>query len=418
MAFFERTSEQIITSSLSQLSQYSNITRLSPGAKARLLLDITSKEQGSQHQTFDEGLLQAFIKYADSRFLGFFGDMLNLPIKEAQHAYDTTNNFMFYVSSGSFGDINSGSDFTIPSGTIVSTVPSDGTIITPGIEEQPVIRYITTEDVVCYSGQSFVYVPIRAQIEGTFYNIPRNVLLQHNYTGYTLSSTNRLKCINQYSISNGEERESPESYRFRLQNIFKARQLAVPVAIRLAALSVPGVSNIKEVICEQGPGTYSIYILSTTPTTSAQLLTEVANVVGQVTGMGNRPFILAPVPLGIEVIAAINWSVKATPNDISRGYINMRNALEARLNRTDIGEEITFDELRDLLVNTSQYALSIGMDVPNQFEEKYIYKQDPITGGVTRNLVTGKKITPLYNERIILETSGTDHGIRFITRQE
>lgn len=417
MAFFERTTEEIAANAVEKLSQRSNITRLSPGSKTRLILDIVSEEQGNQHQIFDENLMQAFLKFANTRFLEFLGDMLNEPIREATHAEATDDNFMFYVSSGTFGDINGGADISINAGEVVSTVPSDGTIITPGIESQAKIEYVTTEAATALNSRSFIYVPVRARVEGSDSNIPRNVLREHNVTGYLLSSTNRLKCTNQYSISNGEDRESPESYRFRLQNLFAARQQAIPAAVRLAALSVPGVSNIKEVTCEQGPGSYSVYILSTTPTTSSQLLREVSSFVSTVSAYGVRPFILAPEPLGLEFVCAINWSTKATTDDISRGYILMRNALEDRLNRTDIGEEITFAELRDVILSASEFALSIGDATPNKFEEIYVYRRDQETGGVTRNLTIGEKVTPLYNERVILQTSGTHHGIRFLTRQ-
>lgn len=417
MAFFERTTEEIVSASLEKLSRRTNITQLSPGSKARVLTDIVSEEQGNQHVTFDENLMQVFLKYADLRFLEFFGDMMNEPIIGATHAVDETNNFMFYVSSGTFGDINGGAQFVIPAGGIVHTVPADTGIVTPGIEEQPSIEYTIIEDVVAEADASFVYAPIRARIEGSFSNVPRNVLLRHNVTGYLLSSDNLLKCTNNDAISSGEDRESAESYRFRLQNLFRARQLAVPVAVRLAALAVPGVSDIKEVLCEQGPGTFSLYILSSTPTTSSRLLEEVSRVVAQVTGYGNRQFILAPEPLGLELICKVIWSPRATREDISRGYIVMRDSLGERLSRVTIGEEVTFAELRDVMLAASEFAVAIGEAEPNKFEEKYVYRRDPLTGGVTRNLVVGDKITPLYNERLILETSGTHHGIRFLTRQ-
>jgi uncharacterized phage protein gp47/JayE len=417
MAFFERTTDEIVSSALSDLSRYSNITRLTPGAKARLLLDIVSKEQGNQHQVFDENILQVFLKYADSKFLDFFGDMMNLPRREATHAFVEDENFMFFVNSGTFGSINGGSNFLIPAGTLVFTTQIITNVVTPGIEPQPVIRYVTTEDITAFSNLSYVYAPIRASIEGSESRVERGLLQNHNFTGYLSSSTNPLKCTNKYSISNGDERESTESYRYRLQNIFKARQLAIPMAVRLAALSVPGVSNVKEVLCEQGPGTASLYVLTSTPTTSQSLLEEVNSIVAKVTGLGNRIFVLAPEPLGIELICAVNWSTKATADDISRGYIRMRDSLSNRLGRVDMGEEVTFADLRDTILNSSEFAISIGDNQPNKFEEKYIYRRDPVTNGATRNLTEGDKIVPLYNERVILETSGTNHGIKFLTRQ-
>lgn len=419
MTFFERTTEEIVSKSLDKLSRYTNITQLTPGGKTRALLDIVSEEQGIQHSIFDENLMQPFVRYADDRFLGFFGDMKNLPRIESSFSSSLeTDNFLFYVSSGTFGDINSGSDIIIPAGQIVSTVPVDSAVITPGLQDQQVITYVTTSIITCSSASSIAYGSIKATIEGASFNVPRNVLNKHTFSAYALSSSSLLKCTNKYSISNGENRESDQSYRYRLSNINKARQGELPISVRLAALSVRGVADIKEVPCEQGCGSYSIYVRATTPTPSPALLREVSNACASVTNPGIRVFVLAPEPIGVELVCGINWSSNATKDNIQIGYQIMRNLLEDKLNKTKIGEEVTLSDLVDLILSGSQFANSIGINSPNKFESTYLYRRDPVTDGVVRNLMSGDKITPLYNERVILETSTKSRGIQFLTRQQ
>jgi uncharacterized phage protein gp47/JayE len=416
MAFFERTEEEIVSASIDSMSQYTNITQLSPGGKTRFLLDTVAREQSLQHKIFDTNLMNAFIKYADSKFLDFFGDMFNLPRNEATHAYDDTDNVMFYVASGDFGDLNSDSDFTIPVGTSITTVPYEGTIITPGLETQAVIQYATTSSVTCVSDQSFVYVPVRAVFEGRNADVPKNVLNKHSYTSFMSGTQNRIKCTNRFSISNGEDRESDDSYRYRLANLFRAREMAVRSSIRLAALSVPGVSDIKEVMCEQGPGSFSLYITGLTPTTSPKLLQEVSSAVIPVVAYGVRPFILAPISIGLEFVAAVKWSSRATTAQIANGYTTMRNALERKLNSIKIGEEILLSDLIDVLLASTSLANSIGDTRSNKFEEVYAYRTNPSGTGSIRNLVVSDVVVPMYNERIILETSGRFRGIQFVTR--
>lgn len=416
MAFFQRTQREIVSDALDRLRSTTNINQLAPGSKARFILDTVSKEQQNQHKVFNVNLMQAFIKYADGRFLDFFGDMLNLPRRESTHAESDSENFMFYVSTGTFGNINSGNNITIPAGTVVKTVPYEGAVITPGIEEQAIIKYITTQEVVCQSSQQYAYVPIRAMIEGRNSDVPRNVLSAHEFESYTLSTAGGLKCTNRYAISNGEDRETDDSYRFRLSELFEASNLAVFAAIRLAAISVPGVADIKEVMCEQGPGTYSIYIKSLTPTTSPRLLQEVTTACQSVTAFGVRLFILSPSPIGLEFVASVTWNPRATTAQIATGYRDMRNALESFMNDTDIGAEIYYSDIIDTLLQATPYAFSIGATNSNKFEEIYAYRNDPITAGTVRNIITGDKITPLYNERVILKTSGRHRGIQFMTR--
>lgn len=417
--FFERTTESIVLNSLDKLSKYTNFSQLTPGSKARAFLDIFSDEQGIQHSIFDENLMQTFIRYADDKFLSFFGDIKNLPRLESSFASaSNSDNFYFYVTSGTFGDINSSSDFTIPKGTIVSTVAIDSALVTPGLSEQEVISYVTTDNVLCSADASIVYCPIRAVIEGSSSNIPRNVLNQHDFSAYSLSSSNRLKCTNKYSIANGEERESTEAYRYRLLNIDNAREGAIPIALRLAALSTRGVSDIVEVPCEQGCGSYTIYVQALAPTPSQRLLTEVSQACSLVATHGSRIFVLAPTPIGVELICTVNWKPNTTLANISEGYRVARLAIENRLNKTKIGESIDLSELVDLIVSSSVYIKSVGYISPNKFEETYVFRKDPLTDGVSRNLFTNQIIEPLYNERIILETSTKSRGISFITKQQ
>jgi uncharacterized phage protein gp47/JayE len=415
MVFFDRTKEEIVAEALSKLSSNTNITQLSPGSKARFLLDTVSSEQAAQHEIFDTNLMQAFIKYANGRFLDFFGDMMNLPRIEPTHADATDNNFMFYVDSGTFGSINGGSGFTIPAGTTVSTIPYSGNIITPGIQDQPVIQYRTLSAITCATGEQAVYAQIRSFIEGSYSDVPRNVLKQHNFSSYSGAANNLLKCTNRYAVSNGTDRESDENYRYRLANVFRARNLGTFMAVRLAALSTPGVANIKEVSSEQGPGTFSVYVRGLTPTPGPALLQSVTSSIINVAPYGVRPFILAPNTLGLEFLAYVSWHRKATATDISRGYQAMRDALESKLNNLDIGETIVLDTLIDAMLEVAPLALSIGGNKVNAFDEVYVTRGDSV-GGFVRSLIMGTEIVPLYNERIILETANRFRGVQFITR--
>jgi len=415
--FFKRTEEEIVGNAMDELSASTNITQLSPGSTARTLLEIVSREQGRQHSTFDYALLQSFIRFAEDKHLDLLGDMLNVPRIPSAKASVEDDNFIFYVSSGYFGDINGGLDITIPKGTVVSTVPYDGEIVTPGIESQPTIKYVTTEEAICDASDSTQTVPIEAEFEGTRSNVPRNVLNQHNFTAYSSSSSGLLKCTNKFSIATGKDRESPQSYRYRLSNIFKAREIGHNVSIRLAALSVPGVTEVKQVNAEQGPGTFSIYVRSSTPTTSPNLLSQVALSVQSVTAGGVSAFVLAPEPLGVEFVATVKFISRATQQNITDTYIAIRNTAENFINTLSIGEELNLTFLVDEITQASPYISSIGAEKINSFDHVYLYRYNSFGDSPDRSEFHGNKIKPLYNERVILETNTRHHGIKFISRK-
>lgn len=416
MPFFPREEKDIISESLQRMNNQTNITQLAPGGKARFFLTSIIREQARQQNTFDANLLQSYIKYSDGKFLDFFGDMLNIPRIEATHAESQNNNFMFFVQSGQFGDLNNGASFSIPSGTTVGTVPFEGNTVTPGLEYQSVIEYKTVEPVTCEPTSSYVYAPIRASVEGSYSSVPRNTLQQHSFNGYSLASRNGLKCTNKFAIDNGVDRERDESYRYRLSNIFTARNQAIYASIRLAALSIPGVSDVVMVNAEQGPGTFGLYIKSLTPSVSPELVTSVSNAVNEVVGYGIRPFISAPKTLGLEFVAAVNWSSRATAEEIAVGYTAMRNAVENTINNLDIGEALDLEDLIQVMLEAAPKANRIGRNLVNTFEEVYAHRYSPKSNSVTtRNLIFTDTISPLYNERILLETSTRYRGIQFLT---
>lgn len=411
----------MIANGLEALRNNTNITQLSPGSKTRFLLDAMTEEQAAQHELFDTNLAQAYIRWADARYLDFFGDMLNIPRLESQRGFVDVEdqNFLFFVDGGTFGDINSGQDINIPSGTIISTPTPEIELRTfeadnNEILAQQVIEYELISPVLCPSSRSYAYGQIRAKIEGSISDVPRNVLKKHSFSSYTLSNNNRLKCTNKYAVANGRNRETDGSYRYRLMNAFKARERANRMAIRLAALSISGVSDVVEINCEQGPGTFSLYVESTTPTVSPRILNNVERVVESVCAYGVRPFVVAPKSLGVELVIAVQWKKDTTEQIKSIGYAAIRDAVELFLSNVPMGESLNLQDLATGVSISHPAIQAIGLQKAGEFEQVYIYRLSPDNIGTRKSLFTGTIIEPLYNEKIILETNTNDRGVIFI----
>lgn len=420
MPFFPVSKDDMVSNGLRVLRDYSNITQLSPGGKARLLLDSTTDEQYAQHRLFDENLAQAFIRWAEDRFLDYFGDMLNIPRIQATTAETTIEdkNFMFYVDGGTFGDLNNQLDMVIPAGEEISTPDFPTERPTYATDDyrprQNKIVYDLVDSLTLPSGSSFAFGKIRARVEGIASDVPRSVLTQHSFTNYVLSSTQRLRCTNKYAISSGSDRETDRAYRYRLMNAFKARERGNKLAVRLAALSIPGVADVTEVNYEQGPGTFSMYVQALTPTTSPVLIEKVQTVVEEVNAFGTRPFVLSPLPLGVELVLAVNWKSSSSQTDQSSGYAAIRNAVENYMNLLAIGESLDLEELASIVTKAHPAIQGIGIEKSGAFEEVYVYRMSADQTNARKTLFTNQVIEPLYNERIILETDTKSRGIIFL----
>jgi uncharacterized phage protein gp47/JayE len=414
MPFFPRPKEEIAAANIKLLNENTNLTQLTPGAKARFFIDAIASEQGRQYSVFNLNLVQAYLQYADGKFLDLFGDLFNLPRLESINAETEDDNFLFYVDSGNFGAINNGSGFVVKSGTSIFSPQYSGSIVTPGLSATNDHTYVVTQDVNCEAGSSFAYAKIRATKEGRAGNIPRNVLIGHNFVSYAMSSSRVLKCTNRFPIDSGDDRETDGAYRYRLMQVIKSKEKATRAAIYLAALSVPGVSNVNIVSCEQGPGSISVYVLGTAPTTSPKLIEKVTTSVGAVTSDGVRLFVLGPRPIGLEFLIGLNWSPRATEEEKNIDKGNIRTAIERELRGLGMGDSLDLQRVILSILNNSSYVLSIGKAEPNKFEDVYIYRSVTDGVGYTRTRLLADVISPLYNEKIILETSNAYQGIQFV----
>jgi uncharacterized phage protein gp47/JayE len=414
MPFFSRSKQDIVIDGLQKLRQNTGITQMSPGGKARFFIDTVAEEHSSMNEVFDANLLQAFLSSSEGKFLDFFGDMLQVPRLEPVNARSVADNFMFYVDTGSFGDINNGTDFSVPAGTRVMVPPYDGTIITPGLTSSEDVLYRLKESVICKAEESFVYGKIEATVEGRFGNVPSGVLKLHNFTGYANAASGLLKCNNRYSIDSGDERETDGAYRFRLMQAFRSKERATRTAIRLAALSVPGVSDIQMVAREQGPGTFSVYIKGLTPTPSPQLIESVTFAINSVGGEGEKAFILPPSIIGVEFIVHVNWRPNTSDLEKNSQYNTIRENIESFLNGMNIGGFLTLDSVVSVILSSAPNATSIGFDNANKLEEVYIYRGGGNYSLPVRSKFLSDTIYTMYNERIVLETSTSYRGIKFI----
>jgi hypothetical protein len=127
---FEKSFEQLQADFISELTSNTNITRTTPGSKARTLSEIFNKKLNKSYQDFDINFLRSFLPFAQGRFLDHLGDMLNIPRLGSLRASAPASSELvrIYVETGTFGDLNSGNDINVPIGTVVSTLPFGGGI--------------------------------------------------------------------------------------------------------------------------------------------------------------------------------------------------------------------------------------------------------------------------------------------------
>jgi uncharacterized phage protein gp47/JayE len=404
MPFFSRSELELVSQSIEDLSTNTNLTRLGPGGKARAIVEAVNRRLSEAYSIFDINLARAFLSSAQGQYLDLFGDMLALPrlTSSAAKIDSDLQSLKFYVDSGTFGTINGGNSFIIPRGTVVSTKPNETGIT---------FRILT--DILCSSTVTSVWFSAEATIPGEGSNIGSNSLIYTSFIGYSDYVNNTLKVTNIHPVGNGVNFESDANYRYRLSLRVLEAEAANETAIRLAALSSPGVADIVLIPYYRGIGSFGIIIKSVTPTVSTNLIDVVTANVKKVQGLGTLAYIRGPKELGVSFKVQITYKSKISTDDLDTIEISLKDLMTNYVNSLDIGETLYLNRMLSELYTISSEVVNIGT-TNKPFEESYIYKPTRLEDNKIRQTLLGD-YAPESDERIIVEP-GVSNPITFVRK--
>lgn len=394
MPFFNRTYQENLGDCLEDLSVGTNISRLSPGGKARAILESVNKRLDEAFDIFDLNLARAFVSSAPGQFLDLIGALLGVDRQPSVSAgVDADMQVLqWYVDEGTFGNLNSSAQMIIPSGTVISTQANNGGI-----------TYRTTEQVILPPSGSSAFFAAEAVIPGEASNVGTNQLVHHSFTGYTDYLNNTLLVRNIHQIASGKNIESDANYRFRIANQALAAEAANRTAIRLACLSTPGVADVSLIPRYKGIGTFGCVIKSVTPTVSQNLIDSVTANVYRVQNLGSVAFIRGPKETGIVLRTTIYYARRLPSDQLDDIEENLREVITDSVNSLDHGDPLLIDRLSSELFAISDEIQNLG-EVDKPFEEIYIYKNSKLEDNKVRGALLGDYY-PETDERVIIEPS-------------
>jgi uncharacterized phage protein gp47/JayE len=394
MPLFAESQEKIFADILYEVVNNTVITRSSPGSKMRALTEALSKKLGIMYNTFDLNVTQAFINGARGRYLDFIGSMFNVQrLGETRARISSTDlNLKFYTDVGTFGTINGASSILIPAGTIVSSLPNgEGT------------KYRLPVGVILDSAESVTYVPAEALQAGPVANVGKNTLKFHDFTNYADNTNSTLKVTNEADISTGAPVESEANYRFRISNQVIAAESANATAVRLAALNVPGVSDVILLPQDQGIRSFGLLVQSITPTVPASLVSAVQTTVDRVMAYGITSTVRAPVQLGISVKGSLKLRKSVSSSERNTILSTVTANVTDYLNNLRVGEDFILNELIERVMASSTLIKNLG--IPGQpFDELYLWSPTRLNDNrVSSSLVKLGNYTPQSDEKISVE---------------
>ena len=403
--FYEDKYSELMSDAIQELRATTDISQLTPGAKARALLEITNRELGAAYRSFSSDFIKGYIKEARGENLDLIGDLMGLTRGQAtRNDIESSNQIQkFYVETGTFGSINEingvQTSFTIPTGVLIQTLVPEG--------QQP-IQYRLSEDVVCAAGETSAYGAIQAVDYGIVANVGDASLTQHNYELYQDYRVGTLKTKNIEGIAFASDVESDANYRYRIINQTLASESANLISIRMAALSVPGVADVWLDEYSHGIGTGAVYIKGVTPVVNENLIATVQSAVDSVKAYGNFIDVKSPSLVGVELTIGLNLIQRRRQLEEEALVARVRDTLYNYINSLDINQALEVDLLIRSVLRVDSNIKSIGVPT-RQIEYLYIWKNSAAEDNRVRRLATGGYVARNF-ERIVVEYTELPEG--------
>lgn len=181
--------------------------------------------------------------------LDSWGNLLGVPRRVAKQAGTTGFSRAVRLSN------NSGGSVVVPSGTRIFK------------ESDPRIAFFTTEAVSVAGGGS-TDVHVTAAEIGEIFNVSIGELNRHSMPDAALTVTNILP------IQNGSFLESDGSYRDRIIQELRRRNVLNPETLVALLRSVPGVRDVFLLDLNRGDGTFDVVIVPYNETAASQVVSE------------------------------------------------------------------------------------------------------------------------------------------------
>lgn len=227
-------------------------------------------------------------------------------------------NVAFYVSSGTFGDINGGAPITLPAGTQLNSAENQNDLGSR-------IVFKTTEETVLQAGSSIGYVACRALASGTIANLGGGMLSNHDFTAYTAATG--LECVNFYAILTGRPQELDRNYKFRLSRRYDTLVSSNNSKLHLEALRVPGVLDTRIVNGYYGVGSVGVIVLGPENQSNAQTLRGVQARLSQLQGPSSTFSAVAATSVSFDIELKLTPTRSLSTSEKRQLELQVRRAL-------------------------------------------------------------------------------------------
>lgn len=392
MALFAKDSNEILQKAIDFLSQNTALNATSPGSKVRAIAETLKTLTADAYTVFDTNVAIGFVYGASGKYLEWLGDIFGLQKRKAStaDASDSHQVIKFFTIDGTFGSINNNQDIVIPYGTEVWAELNGAKV-----------RFTVSSEVTLPKNDSEKYISVSAILPGAQSNVPAGAVRYHNFNSYADFKRGVLRVLNLDSIANGQDEESDDNFRFRIINNKLSAMAANETAIRLAALSVPGVADVRISDRYFGAGTAYVFIKSTTPMLSEAILARVQEEIDVVKAGGFNVLAMGPDYKYVEVELSVAFKDRTTADEIEQARESIRTVITSYINNLDIAEPLIINEMANRVFSSHPKIKSIG--IPGRYFDRITVLTPVMSKYMRYNTLTD--YTPGSNAKLLASSN-------------
>lgn len=374
---YTKTKDQILNQMLQSLQKNSGITAVHPGAIARAFAEAIAVEVGDLYQALKFSVDQTSLATAKGRALDLIGELYSVRrrnISTEAEQERSSYNIEFYISTPQSGDI------TIPKDTLIfNDVTSFST-------QQ--YEYKLVQDVTIIAGTTRVFGRVIANFEGNDFTAAVATLTKHNFTA--IDGT-LVFCSNPKEVYSMMNMESDELFRLRISRSIKESSYGTNESLRLNALGIQGVRDVRVRESSYGLGSCDIIVVPESQRIDAGLVQSVLQTLSAKKPVGIKLNIRMADRIPVNVVANI-----VVPSGLSQQVltaVETQAALFTKryLNSMTIGSSLSFGDIESQIRSSSDFIKSVnilsisanGQEVPKGMFRINSDKEYMIAGSVS-----------------------------------
>ena len=325
----------LIDETLAELANRTGMNASAPESVTRALVEGPVTRLSELWSNFTDRELQMQLSTASGQGLDQLGQLVGVGRLSQSIGASSTYGMKFYLDA--------------PAATPVMITA--GTLVWDPTSPQQLFQTIFVTTIA--AGEKETFVSVQARYAGSYYLANAGQLVASN-------GPSGVKCVNLEGIA-GSSTEGDDSYRYRIGEALRARNVVSPDAIRAKLLEYPGIIDVQLLPYRRGVGTLDIVVFTAVTKPSQTLLDSVRDYAAQLVAYGVTVKVYAPVYHTVDLTVRVAFAPSTTIDDRATFRSLASAAITQYINAMTLGSSVYMDRVEYEVLGISEKIVDVSI---------------------------------------------------------